>query len=733
MEEKTAGSNKGYQKQIKKEEAQPKPKKNVTPDYSSPLAKKWPALIEAIEKGDAGAVQKLIEEGLNVNLARSGVTPLMVAASKGQEEIARVIIEAGVNINEKNDDGWNALHKAAHDQPGTGIVELLLESGIDSEAKDRSGKTALMLAEERKHGDIVREIKKHQGQLQTDAKEWTAFLHTAEGKPFRLKGQLDTLTSYTPLWWLPLAALGGAGLVAGFFLGMVRSVVAGAVAGLLVVAGYYLRMTMLQKYLEKVGPLPELDIHLLRQKRRAGEPIMAPGTHRMQEAADEASQASPDPSESFSPSETGVLLTASVEDTELRAPSGLFRKVDLKSVVFAGLAIVLIALLAFAAVKKESLAKWYFTKKLQHRGIPLTGQAFLDAVSKNDGEALELFIKAGIAGDATNDKGQTGLIIAAEQGHAEHLRQLVRLTPALLDQPDASGMTPLMTAAYNGHEKFVQSLVESGADVNHIVQGQEGAASALQAVLDVPDFQEEHLRIMQYLLQKGADVKGRNAAGRFPLQFAAAHDRLEAAMELREKGADVNDADLRGETALRVAACSGYTDFITFLIDQGANVKTATADGQTPLMCAAHEGHVDSITALIDRGADINAKAAQGSTALTEASLAGNGEIVKLLLEKGADPGSGYVPESYRTLKGNVVAINVKKRVMRDVLNRIADAAARDGYTIKYDPALNQKTTMAVKAPWNVVLNKLANKDHLFLLIKEKEVLIVPFHPPVIR
>jgi ankyrin repeat protein len=302
-----------------------------------------------------------------------------------------------------------------------------------------------------------------------------------------------------------------------------------------------------------------------------------------------------------------------------------------------------------------------------------------------------------------------------------------------VNHPDASGMTPLMTAAYNGQEKIVRSLVEFGADINHIVEGQEGAASALQAVLDTPDFQEEHLRVMNYLLEKGADVKGRNSAGRFPLLFAAAHDRLEAAMALREKGADVNDADGSGETALLVAACSGYTDFITFLVDQGASVKTATADGRTPLMCAAHEGHVDSITALIGKGADINAKTAQGSTALTEASLAGNGEIVKLLLEKGADPGSGYVPDPFRALKGRVVAINAKKKAMRDLLKRIADAAAQDGYTIKYDPALDQKTTIAVKAPWNAVLNKLANKGHLFLLIKEKEIQIVPFHPPVIK
>jgi ankyrin repeat protein len=80
MEYKPPEPAKGYQKQIKKVEppAKPaKPKGNYTP---SPTAQKWPALVEAIENGNVDAVKQLIEEGVNLNLSRNGVTPLMLAA-----------------------------------------------------------------------------------------------------------------------------------------------------------------------------------------------------------------------------------------------------------------------------------------------------------------------------------------------------------------------------------------------------------------------------------------------------------------------------------------------------------------------------------------------------------------------------------------------------------------------------------------------------------------------------
>jgi ankyrin repeat protein len=378
---------------------------------------------------------------------------------------------------------------------------------------------------------------------------------------------------------------------------------------------------------------------------------------------------------------------------------------------------------------RDQIYKWYYIKKLEHRSTPFSDKAFLEAAAGGKTDVVSLFLKAGIARDVKNEKGQTALAIAAEKGHDAVAGLLVQTAPALLGQSDAAGMTPLMTAAFHGKEKAVRLLVESGADVNQLVPGQEGAASVLQALLDAPDLTADHMNILRYLLEKGADIKARNASGRSPLHFAALHGRTDAAKLLREKGADVNEADNQGVHALHLAVLIGNAEFITFLADQGVNVKAAAADGQTELMFAARSGHVAACQALLDRGAEVDARTGQGATALTAASLAGNVDIVRLLLERGADPAGGALPDHFRTLPGKTLAVNAKKTGIHTVLKRIGEAAAQDGYALQYDSVADRKVSLKAKTAWNQVLIQAAGRNGLFLVVKDREVVVLPWNP----
>ncbi len=732
MENASQGPSKGYQKQIKKEEPAPKspskPKGNYGPAYTSPTAKKWPFLVEALNDGNADAVKQLIEEGVNVNLLRDGVTPLMTAASKGHAAVAEVLLQAGVNINERSDDGSTALHMAASDQAGTAVVELLLHSGIDSGAQNKLRKTALALAEEKKHQDIADVIKRHQQQLLSDDREWRDFLKTPEGRPYEQKERFESLSSLMKFLWLPPLVLGGTGFLLGLLPGApVIAAFAGVAGGVL--AGLFLTSwrKKIRSYLDTVEPLPAMDIHILREKRKAGEPLTV-DTKSPETAAPEET-----------PDETIIEVTSSnifPDDQAEPAPEKggeeepLVRKkkitVTPALVISAAAFLTVAALIGAVVLYRGPLVHWYYAKRLGLRDIQVTGQAFLGEVAQNNEEAVDLFIKAGIDTAAANDKGRNALHIASEKGYINIITKLVSLNPALLRQPDKNGSTALVVAAREGQEAAVKALITGGADVNYLVPSSSGAVTPLQAAVEAPDFRKEHVRIVQYLLQKGADPKRKSASGQSPLLSAADSGHADVAALLIEKGAAVDDTDGKGYFPLMAAACQGHAGLVALLVEKGANVNLTSSDGRTPLMCAAQSGNPEIFKTLLDKGAGVNAKASDGTTALSDATRAGNAAFASLLLARGAEP-RGYLPGEFTDLKGRTISLAAKGEKLSDVLRRIGMTAAQDGYVINFDYTLARKITMKTKAPWNRTLRELAGKNHLLLVVKEKEVSVLPY------
>lgn len=736
MGTKSPGPSKGYQKQVQKTEMNVPKKAKPTVDYSSPTAKKWPLMLSALESGNLEAVKKYIEEGVNVNVLRTGVTPLMIAASKGHVAVAETILQAGVNINERSDDGRTALHMAAADQQETAVVDLLLQSGIDCDAKSKSGKTALNMAEEKGHRDIAKVIKLHQQQLQADAREWDEFLNTPEGNPYKQKRRYETLSSVSYLWWIPPLAVGVTGLLPGLFLGAaVIGAVIGAACGLLVDLSLFLRQKKTRAYLDSVEPLPALDIHILREKRKAGEPITIDKKNTVktgpEESGDETIEVS---SSDIFPDDQPVSASADEEDDQ--EPPVVKKKVwklTPAMVITAAIVLAVAAVICAAVVYRVSLMHWYYAKKLEHRDIQVTGQAFLAEVAQNHEDAVDLFIKSGIDTAAVNEKGRTALHIASEKGYVNMLNELASLNPALLRHADKNGSTALMIAAQEGQEAAVKSLVASGADVNYVTPAREAAATALQAAVAAPDFKEEHVRIVHYLLQKGANPKGKNKSGQFPLLFAADHGRTEVAGLLIEKGADVNDVDEKGNFSLLSAACQGHTGFVSLIAEKGANLNLASPEGRTPLMCAVQGGHIDTIKTLLAKGASVDARTTDGNTALTDATKMGDAAAAALLLAHGANPVHGYIPEGFTSLNGKPIVMTAKKEKLSNVLRRIGMAAAQDGYVINFDYHLSQKITMKTKAPWNKTLRELAAKNKLLLVVKDKEVSLLPYAPTSVK
>ncbi len=115
-------------------------------------------LLRAAKAADIPAMRLLLAKGADPKLAtRAGITPLMAAAGLGSKEedttgrfkteadaieAIKLCLDAGVDINAANGQGQTALHAAAlkgYDK----IVQFLADHGANLQAKDRNGKTPL--------------------------------------------------------------------------------------------------------------------------------------------------------------------------------------------------------------------------------------------------------------------------------------------------------------------------------------------------------------------------------------------------------------------------------------------------------------------------------------------------------------------------------------------------------------------------------------------------------------
>lgn len=97
----------------------------------------------AVISNNVDAIKQHIAAGSDLNVADpfGGSSPLMSAAVFDKPEIARLLIEAGADINLTNRDGSTALHSAAFFcRPD--IVDMLLAEKADTTVRNNFGSTA---------------------------------------------------------------------------------------------------------------------------------------------------------------------------------------------------------------------------------------------------------------------------------------------------------------------------------------------------------------------------------------------------------------------------------------------------------------------------------------------------------------------------------------------------------------------------------------------------------------
>jgi ankyrin repeat protein len=136
----------------------------------------------AAHKGHEHNARILLEHKADINArTKSGWTPLHVAVRNGREAVARILINENADLNAKAEEGTTPLHVAASNGH-SGMIRLLLGSGADiSPAKGNDGSTALHLAAEKGHDEAVEALLEYKADVEAKRKgaAWATPLYLA--------------------------------------------------------------------------------------------------------------------------------------------------------------------------------------------------------------------------------------------------------------------------------------------------------------------------------------------------------------------------------------------------------------------------------------------------------------------------------------------------------------------------------------------------------------------------
>ncbi len=173
-------------------------------------------------------------------------------------------------------------------------------------------------------------------------------------------------------------------------------------------------------------------------------------------------------------------------------------------------------------------------------------------------------VKAVIPQDA---KGRTPLSIAAREGDAARIRQLLDAGAAVDARSASMNITPLMGAANRTNAApLVRLLLDAGADPTAAARN--GAGALARAVLG------GDVEAAQMLLEAGANPRGavtKAPPNTTPIWVAVAFKRPEMLDLLLAHGAEVNLGDSFTGTLFEEAVRSGNAVIARKLLEAGAN------------------------------------------------------------------------------------------------------------------------------------------------------------------
>ena len=257
------------------------------------------------------------------------------------------------------------------------------------------------------------------------------------------------------------------------------------------------------------------------------------------------------------------------------------------------------------------------------------GNAFMLACKNGHTQIVELLLKEQVDPNVQKKDGGNAFMLACKNGHTQIVELLLK------EQVDPSvqtkdGGNAFMVACQNGHTQIVELLLKEQVDPN--VQKKDGGNAFMLAC------QNCHTQIVELLLKEQVDPKVQKKDGVNAFMLACQNGHTQIVELLLKEQVDPNVQRNDGANAFMAACQNGHTQIVELFLKEQVDPNVQKNNGGNAFMLACKNGHTQIVELLLKEQVDPNVQRKNGVTALMIACANGHYKVVKLLLEWKADP-----------------------------------------------------------------------------------------------
>lgn len=549
-------------------------------------------LNSAINSGNLEQVKEALEDGANINKIKvsliSEENPVIIASIKGEDKVAKYLIENGADVNYTDSSGLSLLMFQAYNTDYT-FCELLINNGAKTDAEDKKGYTALEhVLEHSRRGTTEKNIDNIISLLLENG---------AKIKPITLKVALNVAKSKNGNMYKVVNKILKE-LIKYDYKSELNPILEGAILGDSLRINELIKDNQMKKedeqqilfYTAAFGSIETMK--LLENK---GIDVNSGDKFK-----------------------NSTLIVAS-EYGNFEMVKYLFgkgvnieaRNMDKESALF-------------NAVKNEQygIAKYLINQGADIKPFAVfagTIDVLSEASTNGNIDMLKLIIANGYP---LSEKNMEKAMEAACRNNN------INVVKYLLDMGAKSELKYLQSIKSESNEglDIVKVLVEHGAKVD----GENSDGTPLKY--------SHSKEISEYLIEKGANVNAvsnlkNGKKGESILMSTIMTGDLDRIKLLVENGADLEykDENCDKDTVIMWAVAQGSRHILEYLIQKGANINYQNEKGETALMKAVSGGYLSNVKMLIKYNADINLKNNEGQTVLDIAEASNYEEIANLL------------------------------------------------------------------------------------------------------